>query len=99
MPLPLEAVLFAVIGLLAGIAALLLRPEYFPRTRGLVLVTGLVSALLSGLVIRYALAGGNPPVTLLLTVIATGLLTSVPARPDLAARRGSHRHRRRRHAA
>ncbi|MCC9309696.1 hypothetical protein LN042_21900 [Kitasatospora sp. RB6PN24] len=97
MPLPVEAVLFAVIGVLAGTAALLLRPEYFARTRGLVLATGLVSALLSGLVIRYALAGGDPSATLLLTVIATALLTSVPARPDLAARRGTHR--RRRHAA
>jgi hypothetical protein len=98
VPLPVEAALFAAIGLLAAIAALLLRPEFFPMGRGLVVGTGLVSALLSGLVIRYTLAGANLPATLLLTAIATGLLTSVPARPDLAARRGSHR-RHRRHAA
>jgi hypothetical protein len=97
VPLPVEAVLFAVIGLLAGSAALLLRPEYFPRARTLALGTGLVSALVSGLVIRYALSDGDLPVTLLLTAVAAGLLTSVPARPDLAPRRGSHR--RGRHAA
>ncbi|GAA1968387.1 hypothetical protein [Kitasatospora viridis] len=98
MPLPVEAVLFAVIGLLAGFGALALRPEYFPKGRGLVIGTGLVSALLSGLVIRFVLSGADLPATLLLTVLATGLLTSVPARPDLAtARRGGHH--RRRHAA
>jgi hypothetical protein len=91
VPLPLEAVLFAVIGLLAGAVALTVVPEYYPMARGLTMGTGLTAALLSGLVIRFTLAGGNPAVTLLLTAVCTGLLTSVPARPDLAARRGSHR--------
>jgi hypothetical protein len=98
VPLAVEAALFAAIGLLAGITALVLRPGFFPMGRGLVVGTGLVSALVSGLVIRYALAGANLPATLLLTAVTTGLLTSVPARPDLAPRRGSHR-RHGRHAA
>ncbi|MFE9422990.1 hypothetical protein ACFYNO_08510 [Kitasatospora sp. NPDC006697] len=98
MPLSVEAVLFAVIGLAAGFTALAVRPEYFlPSGRGLVLCTGLVSALLSGLVIRFEFSGGNLPATLLLTALVTGLLTTVPARPDLAAHRGGHR--RRRHAS
>ncbi|WP_035845527.1 hypothetical protein [Kitasatospora azatica] len=98
MPLPVEAVLFALIGLLAAAAALVLVPEYYPMSRGLTIGTALVSALLSGLVIRFTLAGGEPAATLVMTAICTGLLTSVPARPDLAAQHGSHR-RHRRHAA
>jgi hypothetical protein len=97
VPLPLEAVLFALIGLLAGAAALTVLPEYFQVPRGLTVGTGLVAALLSGLVIRFTLADGDPAVTLVLTAVCTGLLTSVLARPDLAARHGSHR--RGRHAA
>ncbi|MDH6116503.1 hypothetical protein [Kitasatospora sp. GAS204B] len=96
MPLPVEAVVFALIGLLAGAVALFAVPEYFPMARGLTIGTALVSALLSGLVSRFTLAGDLAE-TLAATVICTALLTSVLARPDLAARRGSHR--RRRHAA
>ncbi|PYC63043.1 hypothetical protein C7C46_33260 [Streptomyces tateyamensis] len=94
MPLPVEAVLFAAIGLLAALVALTVVPEYYPMPRGLTVGTGLTAALLSGLVIRFTLAGGSTVATLLLTVVCTGLLTSVPARPDLVGRRGSHRRRR-----
>ncbi|MFE0460782.1 hypothetical protein ACFW1A_16190 [Kitasatospora sp. NPDC058965] len=94
MPLPLEAVLFAAIGLLAGLVALKVLPEYYPMARGLTVGTGLCAGLLSGLVIRFTLADGDPVVVLLLTAVSTGLLTSVLARPDLAARHGSHRRRR-----
>ncbi|WP_329567354.1 hypothetical protein [Kitasatospora sp. NBC_01266] len=96
MPLLVGAVVFALIGLLAGAAAIFVVPEYFPMARGLTIATALVSALLSGLVAQFTLAGDLPE-TLAATVLCTGLLTSVLARPDLAARHGSHR--RRRHAA
>ncbi|GAA1068883.1 hypothetical protein GCM10009665_74060 [Kitasatospora nipponensis] len=97
MPLALEATVFAVIGLLAGLAALTLVPEYYPMARGLTMGTALVSALLSGLVTRFTLAGDGAAPTLVITVLCTGLLTSVLARPDLAARRGSHRRGRHAH--
>ncbi|WP_327068828.1 hypothetical protein OG500_23695 [Kitasatospora sp. NBC_01250] len=97
MPLPVEAVVFALIGLLAAAAALFLVPAYYPMARGLTIGTGLVSALLSGVITRITLANGHPATTVLITLVCTGLLTSVLARPDQAAKRGSHR--RRRHAA
>ncbi|MGF1432166.1 hypothetical protein [Kitasatospora sp. LaBMicrA B282] len=96
MPLPVEAAVFALIGLLAGAVALFVVPEYFPMARALTLGTALASALLSGVVASFTLAG-DPTPTVAVTVLATALLTSVLARPDLAAKRGSHR--RRRHAA
>jgi uncharacterized paraquat-inducible protein A len=92
-----EAIVFAVIGLLTAVAALVLVPEYYPMARSVTVGTGLVSALVSGVVLRFTLGGAPAAATVVMTVIATGLLTSVLARPDLAARRGSHR--RRRHAA
>ncbi|MDH6112674.1 FtsH-binding integral membrane protein [Kitasatospora sp. MAP12-15] len=100
MPLPVAALVFALIGLLAGFGVLAVLPEYFPMARGLTIGTALVSALLSGTVTRYTLNGVTPAVCIALTVLFTGLLTSVLARPDLAAaRHGSHRGHRRRHRA
>lgn len=94
MPLPVAAIVFALIGLLAGFGVLAVLPEYFPMARALTVGTALVSALLSGVVTRYTLNNGAPEVCVALTVLCTGLLTSVLARPDLAAaRHGSHRRR------
>lgn len=98
MPLLVEAIVFALIGLLTGVGALLVVPEYYPMARGLTIGTALVAGLLSGLVTRYAMASITPVATIALTVVWTALLTSVLARPDLAAKRGGS-HRRSRHRA
>ncbi|MDH6135098.1 hypothetical protein P3T37_004508 [Kitasatospora sp. MAA4] len=96
MPLPVAAIVFALIGLLVGYGALTVLPEYFPMARGLTIGTALVSAQLSGLITRYALNTVTPAVCVGLTILCTGLITSVLARPDLAAaRHGSHRRRHR----
>ncbi len=96
MPLPVETIVFVLIGLLTGYGVLRLVPEYYPMARGLTIGTALVAALLSGLVTRYTLGSVTPVATIALTVLWTCLLTSVLARPDLAAaRRGSHRRRHR----
>ncbi|WP_035798209.1 hypothetical protein [Kitasatospora mediocidica] len=94
MPLPVAAIVFVLIGLLVGFGVLAVLPEYYPMARGLTVGTALVSAQLSGLITRYALNTVTPVVCVVLTVLCTGLLVSVLARPDQAARHGSHRRHR-----
>ncbi|GAA5009492.1 hypothetical protein [Kitasatospora paranensis] len=89
-----ETIACALIGLAVGVGALVLLPAYFPASRTLTLSTALVAALLSGLIARYALDGRLPGVALVVSALGSGLLVSVLARPDLAARRGTHRRHR-----
>ncbi|MFD7640157.1 hypothetical protein ACFV4P_05860 [Kitasatospora sp. NPDC059795] len=87
-----ETSAFVLIGLVVGFGALLARPELFP-TRSLPVGAALVSAVLSGRLTHYVLDGHVPAVQLAVSAVVAALLVSVPARPDLAPRRGGrHRH-------
>ncbi|MEV0533137.1 hypothetical protein [Kitasatospora sp. NPDC050463] len=89
-----ESIAFALVGLIVGAAALLALPAYFPAGRALTLGTALVSALLSGVITHFTLDGRFPAASIGLAAVASALLTSVLARPDLAAgRQPAHRHR------
>ncbi|MGV9265068.1 hypothetical protein ACWDRR_10440 [Kitasatospora sp. NPDC003701] len=89
-----ESIAFALVGLIVGAAALLALPAYFPAGRGLTLGTALVSALLSGVITHFTLDGRFPAVSIGVAAVASALLTSVLARPDLAAgRQPAHVHR------
>ncbi|MEV7781464.1 hypothetical protein [Kitasatospora sp. NPDC088351] len=89
-----ESIAFVLIGLIVGSAALLALPAHFPAGRGLTIGTALVAALVSGVITHFTLNGGYPAVTLGVSAVVSALLTSVLARPDLAAGRApAHRHR------
>ncbi len=93
-----ETVAFALVGLIVGAAALVSLPGYFPAGRALTLGTALGSALLAGVIAHFALDGRYPAASIAISAVASALLTSVPARPDLAAGRApAHRHRHRQH--
>ncbi|MEK2493568.1 hypothetical protein WN990_28850 [Kitasatospora purpeofusca] len=89
-----ETVAFALVGLIVGAAALLSLPAYFPAGRVLVLGTALGSALLTGVIAHFTMDGRYPAASIAVSAVASALLTSVLARPDLAAGRApAHRHR------
>ncbi|WP_380285540.1 hypothetical protein [Kitasatospora purpeofusca] len=89
-----ETFAFALVGVVVGAAALLSWPAYFPAGRSMTLGTALGSALLAGVVAHFALDGRYPAVSIAVSAVASALLTSVLARPDLAAGRApAHRHR------
>ncbi|GAA2776521.1 hypothetical protein RMN57_24145 [Kitasatospora sp. CM 4170] len=88
-----ETLAFALIGLIVGAAALVSLPAYFPGGRALTAGTALVAALLGGVIMHFTLDGAFPGVSIAVSAIVSGLLTSVLARPDLAAGRlPAHRH-------
>ncbi|MFD0278463.1 hypothetical protein ACFVHB_31765 [Kitasatospora sp. NPDC127111] len=88
-----ETLAFVLVGLVVGATALLSLPAYFPSGRALTMGTALVSALLSGVIAHFALNGAAPAAGVAISATASALLTSVLARPDLAAgRRPAHRH-------
>ncbi|WP_406202845.1 hypothetical protein OH807_25285 [Kitasatospora sp. NBC_01560] len=89
-----ETLAFALVGLVVGAAALLSLPAYFPAGRLLTTGTAVVSALLAGVIAHFTLNGAFPAASIGISATASALLTSVLARPDLAAdRRPVHRHR------
>ncbi|MEV7771603.1 hypothetical protein [Kitasatospora sp. NPDC086791] len=95
-----ESVVFALVGLATGGAALLALPSYFRAARALTVGTALAAALVGGLVARFCLDGRHPAVSVVASALAAGVLTSVLARPDLAAGRApAHRHHPHRTAA
>ncbi|AUG79553.1 hypothetical protein CFP65_4833 [Kitasatospora sp. MMS16-BH015] len=92
--MPVETIAFALIGLAVGVGALALLPGWYRAPRTLTVATGLVAALLGGLISRYALDGRLPGISLAIALLGAVALVSVLARPDLADRRprGRHRH-------
>ncbi|GAA2256887.1 hypothetical protein GCM10010430_45920 [Kitasatospora cystarginea] len=91
-PVLVESFAFVLIGLAVGAGALTLLPEYFPAARSLTVGTGVVAALLSGLISRFTLDAGLPALSLAISAIGSALLVSVLARPEPAAEHGRHRH-------
>ncbi|MGW2249081.1 hypothetical protein ACWCXH_02610 [Kitasatospora sp. NPDC001660] len=88
-----ESIVFAVIGLAVGLAALLALPAYFPAARGLTLGTAVAAALVGGAVAAFSLSGRYPAVTVCAAAVTSAVLTSMLARPDVAAGRApAHRH-------
>ncbi len=75
-----EAFAFAAVGLVLAFAADTLQAERFP-SRALVLATGLVAALLGGLVARIVLGPGYFPLNALVALIATAAILSLLVRP------------------
>ncbi|MFF8773676.1 hypothetical protein [Kitasatospora sp. NPDC015120] len=89
-----ETFAFALVGVVVAAAALLSWPAHFRDARALVPGTALVSALLAGVIAHFALDGRYPAASIAVSAVASALLTSVLARPDLAAGRApAHRHR------
>lgn len=86
-----ETIAYALIGLAVGAGTLVLLPAYYPAARSLTVATAVVSALLAGLIGRYALGEHSPGASLAVSAVGSALLVSVLARPDAAARRGGHR--------
>jgi uncharacterized membrane protein YeaQ/YmgE (transglycosylase-associated protein family) len=91
---PVETIAYALIGLTVGVGALALLPGWYPAPRTLTVCTGLVAAVLGGLIARYALNGRLPVVSIVVALLGAIAMVSVLARPDLADRRprGRHRH-------
>ncbi|MET8542118.1 hypothetical protein ABZW03_15890 [Kitasatospora sp. NPDC004799] len=88
-----ESIAFALVGLVAGGTALLARPAYFRAARGLTMGTALAAALVGGVVAHFSVDGRQPAVSVAAAAVASGVLTSLLARPDLAAGRApAHRH-------
>ncbi|MEU9044206.1 MULTISPECIES: hypothetical protein [unclassified Kitasatospora] len=88
-----ESIAFALVGLVTGGAALLALPSYFRASRALTLGTALAAALVGGVVAHFCLDGRYPAVSVAASALASGVLTSLLARPDLAAGRApAHRH-------
>ncbi|MFJ9770007.1 hypothetical protein ACIRVF_02035 [Kitasatospora sp. NPDC101157] len=88
-----ETIVFALVGLVAAAAALLGLPGYFRASRPAVAGTALAAALLGGAVAHFCLGGRHPVVAVAFSALAAGVLTSLLARPDLAAGRApAHRH-------
>ncbi|MFJ9696665.1 hypothetical protein [Kitasatospora sp. NPDC101183] len=102
-----ESIAFALVGLATGALALLGLPAYFRAPRPLTVGTALASALLGGTVAHFCLDGRYPVGSVVASALASGVLTSLLARPDLAAglapahrhRPGAHRAQRRHRAA
>ncbi|MEV6976506.1 hypothetical protein [Kitasatospora sp. NPDC093806] len=89
-----ETLAFALVGLIVGATALVSMRDLFPSGPALTLGTALGSALLTGVVAHFTLNGGYPAASIAISAVASALLTSVLARPDLAAgRQPAHRHR------
>ncbi|MFF7992757.1 hypothetical protein ACFZDG_23545 [Kitasatospora xanthocidica] len=88
-----ESIAFALVGLVTGAAALLALPSYFRAARALTLGTALAAALAGGSVAHFCLDGHYPAASVAASALASGVLTSLLARPDLAAGRApAHRH-------
>ncbi|MEU3573707.1 hypothetical protein AB0E96_35600 [Kitasatospora sp. NPDC036755] len=93
-----ESIAFALVGLVTGAAALLALPGYFRAAPALTLGTALAAALVGGLVAHFSVDGRQPAVSVAAAAVAAGVLTSLLARPDLAAGRApAHRHHPHRH--
>ncbi|MGW4898238.1 hypothetical protein ACWEQL_39255 [Kitasatospora sp. NPDC004240] len=89
-----ESTVLVLIGLVVAAVALTALPGLFPQSRGLTVGTAVVSSLLSGVIAHLSLAGRYPALILALAATGSALLTSVLARPDLAAaRQPAHRQR------
>lgn len=80
-----ESLVFALVGLAAAAVALLALPTYFRASRATVAATALAAALLGGTVAHFCLDGRYPVVSVAFSALAAGVLTSLLARPDLAA--------------
>ncbi|WP_369183201.1 hypothetical protein [Streptomyces sp. Y1] len=88
-----ESIAFVLVGLVTGGAALLALPSYFRAARALTLGTALAGALLGGAVAHFCADGRYPAVAVAASALASGVLTSLLARPDLAAGQApAHRH-------
>ncbi|MFF4379356.1 hypothetical protein [Kitasatospora sp. NPDC001547] len=88
-----ESIAFALVGLVTAGAALLALPAYFRAARALVLGTALAAAMVGGVVAHFTVEGRQPAVSVAAAAVAAGVLTSLLARPDLAAGRApAHRH-------
>ncbi|MEU1290564.1 hypothetical protein [Kitasatospora sp. NPDC005856] len=88
-----ESIAFALVGLVTAAAALLALPAYFRAARALTLGTALAAALVGGVVAHFGVDGRQPAVSVAAAAVASGVLTSLLARPDLAAGRApAHRH-------
>ncbi|MFJ1752229.1 hypothetical protein [Kitasatospora sp. NPDC088134] len=88
-----ETIAFVLIGLAVGLGALQVRPGLFPGPRALPVGTALVAAVLAGRISHYVLDGRAPLAQLAVAAVASLLLVSVPARPDLLPKpHGRHRH-------
>ncbi|MFD7598517.1 hypothetical protein ACFV6D_36500 [Kitasatospora sp. NPDC059812] len=88
-----ESIAFALVGLAAGLAAVLARPAYFRAARTLTLGTALAAALLGGTVAHFCLDGRYPAASIAAAALTSAVLTTTLARPDLAAGRApAHRH-------
>ncbi|MFJ7245486.1 hypothetical protein ACIQWA_12665 [Kitasatospora sp. NPDC098652] len=88
-----ESLVFVLVGLAAASAALLGLPGYYRASRPLVVGTALASALLGGVVAHFCLDGRRPVAAVAFSALAAGVVTSLLARPDLAAGRApAHRH-------
>ncbi|WP_377269527.1 hypothetical protein [Peterkaempfera sp. SMS 1(5)a] len=91
-----ETVVLASVGLLVGVAAVLVLPEYFPSPRALTVLTGGVAAVVAGLVARAALGSHHSALPTGVGAVTAALLVSVLARPDrVRPDRRSRRHSRR----
>ncbi|MFE4518987.1 hypothetical protein ACFRMQ_32925 [Kitasatospora sp. NPDC056783] len=88
-----EWIAFALVGLVTGGAALLALPSYFRAARRMTPGTALAGALVGGAVAHFSLDGRYPAVSVAAAAVASGVLTSLLARPDHAAGRApAHRH-------
>ncbi|MFD8753366.1 hypothetical protein ACFV0O_20685 [Kitasatospora sp. NPDC059577] len=88
-----ESIVFTLIGLATAGAALLALPSYYRAARALTVGTALASALVGGVVAHFCLDGRHPAVSVAASALASGVLTSLLARPDLAdGRAPAHRH-------
>jgi uncharacterized membrane protein YeaQ/YmgE (transglycosylase-associated protein family) len=90
----IETVVFVLVGLLAGATAAGFLPAYFRCPRSLTVATGVVSALVGGLIARTVLGGGHEVASTAVAAVTAGLLVSVLARPDQVPH-GAHRRPRR----
>ncbi|MER7753537.1 hypothetical protein [Kitasatospora sp. NPDC097643] len=88
-----QSIAFALVGLVVGLTALLALPTYYRAPRGLTLGTALAAALVGGAVAHFSLDGHYPAGAIAASAAASTALTSLLARPDLAAGRApAHRH-------
>jgi hypothetical protein len=91
----LDFLTFALVGLVVGAGAVVLLPQLFRAPRTLTVLTGVASALLIGGVARIILGTDHLLLTALVSLLGSGLLISVLARPDQRSGRphphGTHR--------
>ena len=81
---------FALVGLAVGAAADLLLPRLFSAHRGVTVLTGLSTALLTGTLAHAVLGAGHAYATVPISALGACLLVSVLARPDLRTGRPRH---------